>query len=105
MVPYQVGDKFNFRLNPREAVLAQFTFFRQNFYKTNYVFGFGITEDVPYGYNIALTAGWYKQLKLERPYAGIDGNLYVVTNRGNVIQYFLRTGRWVNCFHTLLSSL
>ena len=91
-VPYQVADKFNFRLNPREAILAQFTFFRQDFYKTNYVFGLGITEDVPYGYNIALTAGWYKQVKMERPYVGVDGNLYVVTKKGNVIQYFLRAG-------------
>lgn len=91
-VPYQVADKYNFRLNPREAILAQFTFFRQDFYKTNYVFGLGITEDVPYGYNIALTAGWYKQVKMERPYVGVDGNLYVVTKNGNVIQYFLRAG-------------
>lgn len=91
-IPYQVKDQFNFRLNPREALLAQFTFFRQNFYKTNYVFGFGITEDIPYGYNIALTAGWYKQLQLQRPYAGADANFYTVTGKGNVIQYFLRTG-------------
>jgi hypothetical protein len=95
-VPYQLDDKFIFRLNNREAVLAQFTFFRQRFYKTHYVFGFGITEDVPYGYNIALTTGWYKQLHLERPYAGVDANLYAVTNIGNVMQYFLRAGTFLN---------
>ena len=95
-VPYQLGEKFNFKLNDQEAVLAQFTFFRQYFYKTNYVFGFGITEDVPYGYNIALTGGWYKQLHLERAYAGADANLYIVTDKGNVIQYFLRTGAFLN---------
>lgn len=95
-VPYQVGEKFDFIFNDREAILAQFTFFRQNFYKTNYVFGFGITEDVPYGYNIALTGGWYKQLHLERAYAGADANIYVVTGKGNVIQYFLRTGTFLN---------
>lgn len=48
------------------------------------------------GYNIALTGGWYKQLHLERAYAGGDANLYVVTARGNVIQYFLRTGTFLN---------
>ncbi len=95
-VPYQVADKFNFRLNDREAILAQFTFFRQNFYKTNYVLGFGITEDVPYGYNIAFTAGWYKQLQMERPYAGVDANRYIVTKKGNVMQYFLRAGTFLN---------
>jgi hypothetical protein len=94
--PYQMDESYNFRFNDRQAILGQFTFFRQNFYKTNYLFGFGITEDVPYGYNIALTIGWYKQLQLERPYAGVDANRYVVTNRGNVLQYFLRTGTFLN---------
>lgn len=95
-VPYQLDEKFNFRLNSREAVLAQFTFFRQKFYKTNYVIGFGTTEDIPYGYNIALTTGWYKQLKMERLYAGVDANKYSITNKGNVIQYFLLSGAFLN---------
>ena len=95
-IPYQVEDKLNFKFNDREAILTQFTFFRQNFYKTNYVFGFGITEDVPYGYNIALTTGWYKQRHLKRPYAGVDANLYAVSNKGNVMQYFLRTGAFLH---------
>jgi hypothetical protein len=95
-VPYQPGDLYNFKLNEREAVLAQFTFFRQNFYKTNYIFGFGITEDVPYGYNFSLTTGWYRQLRLERMYAGAEANMYVVNNRGNVVQYFMRTGAFLN---------
>ncbi|MGZ5134285.1 MAG: hypothetical protein ACXWCG_04015, partial [Flavitalea sp.] len=95
-VPYQVGEKINFKFNDQEALLAQFTFFRQNFYKTNYVYGFGITEDVPYGYNIALTAGWYKQLHMKRGYLGGDANLYVVTREGKIIQYFLRTGGFLN---------
>ncbi len=95
-MPYQVNHGFNFRFNDREAILAQFTFFKQDFYKTNYVFGFGITEDVPYGYNVALTAGWYKQLHMERPYAGVDANLYTVTNKSNVMQYFFRTGAFLN---------
>lgn len=95
-LPSQISDGFNFRFNNREAILAQFTFFKQNFYKTNYVFGFGITEDVPYGYNIALTTGWYKQLQMKRLYTGVDANLYVVTNSGYVRQYFLRTETFLN---------
>lgn len=95
-VPFQVNEGFNFRFNDREAILAQFTFFKQNFYKTNYVFGFGITEDVPYGYNIALTTGWYKQLQMKRFYTGVDANWYVVTNSGYVRQYFLRTETFLN---------
>lgn len=94
--PYQIGDKFNFRFNDREAILGQFTFFRQDFYKTNYIYGFGTTEDVPQGYNVAVTTGWYKQLYLKRPYAGVDANSYVVTKRGGFIQYFLRAGTFMH---------
>jgi hypothetical protein len=94
-VPYQIADKFNFRFNDREAVLSQFTFFRQDFYKTNYVFGFGTTEDIPSGYNVALTTGYYRQVgltDLKRFYCGVDANAYVVTRRGGFIQYFFRSG-------------
>jgi hypothetical protein len=94
-VPYQVGkDRFNFRFNNRQAALASFTFFRQDFYKTNYIYGFGTTEDIPTGYNVAFTSGWYRQLYLDRPYAGVDANSFVVSKRGAFIQYFLRSGAY-----------
>lgn len=95
-VPFQIGDKYNWRFNDREAWLTQFTFFRQDFYKTNYIYGFGTTEDVPQGYNVALTTGWYKQLALKRPYAGVDANFYVVSSKGSFIQYFARAGTYWN---------
>jgi hypothetical protein len=94
--PYQVAGKLNFRFNNREAWLAQFTFFKQEYYKTNYIFGFGTTEDIPYGYNIALTSGYYKQAYLSRPYAGIDANHYKIYVKGDIIQYFLRAGTFWN---------
>src|ERR1700754_2262363 len=96
-VPKQIGEKnFNFRFNNREAALASFTFFRQDFYKTNYIYGFGTTEDIPMGYNVAFTGGWYRQLYLDRPYAGVDASDYVVTKRGGFIQYFLRSGAFLH---------
>ncbi|GGA83117.1 hypothetical protein GCM10011511_02680 [Puia dinghuensis] len=91
-VPGKIGNTFNFRFNNREAALTSFTFFRQDFYKTNYVYGFGTTEDLPIGYNIALTSGWYRQLYLDRLYAGIDANGFVITKRGGFAQLFLRSG-------------
>jgi hypothetical protein len=91
-VPYQVGNTFNYRFNSKEAALTSFTFFRQDFYKTNYIYGFGTTEDLPVGYNVALTSGWYRQLYLNRLYTGVDANAYTSTKKGGFIQYFLRSG-------------
>jgi hypothetical protein len=91
-IPYQVGNTFNFRFNDKEAALASFTFFRQDFYKTNYIYGFGTTEDLPIGYDIVLTSGWYRQLYLNRLYSGVDANGYVTTKHGAFFQFFLRSG-------------
>lgn len=95
-IPYQVQGKYDQRFNDRKGVLGQITFFKQDFYKTNYIYGFGTTEDMPYGYNVALTAGWYKQFNLSRPYAGIDANRYIASNKGDFIQYFIRAGGYLH---------
>lgn len=94
--PFQIGNNFDPFYNSRQALLSEFTFFRQEFNKTNYIYGFGTTEDVPYGYNISVTGGWYKQLNLERPYFGFNANRYIFTNRGEFMQFFLRSGTFIN---------
>ena len=95
-VPKQLAfNPFNFRFNNREAALTSFTFFRQEFYKTNYIYGFGTTEDIPKGYNVAFTSGWYRQLYLDRLYMGIDANEFVVSKRGAFTQFFLRSGAFM----------
>lgn len=91
-MPHQIGDHYNQLYNNKRGILGQFTFFRQDFYKTNYVYGFGVTEDVPTGYNISVTSGWYQQLDLKRAYAGVDANFYSFTNNEHFIQYFFRAG-------------
>ncbi len=68
----------------RLLALAQLTLFKQDFYKTKYIYGFGRTEDVPYGYSISLTAGWERQFGLERPYLGTEWQKSF-TNNGNII--------------------
>lgn len=94
--PVQTEGTYNFRYDNKQAVLGQLTFFRQDFYKTNYIYGFGNTEDIPTGYNIAVTAGWYRQMDLNRSYIGVNANRYMVTGRGSFTQYYLRTGTFVN---------
>lgn len=95
-VPTQVGNRFDPIYNSTQSVLAQFTFFRQDYFKTQYIYGFGTTEDFPYGYNISVTAGWQKQLDLERPYAGFKIQQYIATNRGDFIQLYLKSGGYLD---------
>jgi hypothetical protein len=92
ITPTQIGTHFDPVYNSREAALGQITFFRQDYYKTNYIYGFGSTEDYPTGYKVSGTAGWHKQLDLERPYAGVEGDRYVATKKGEFLQYFIKAG-------------
>ncbi|WP_018612399.1 hypothetical protein [Segetibacter koreensis] len=94
--PIQFSKGYNTLFNNINAVLGEVTFFKQEFYKTNYIYNFGTTEDVPYGYNVALTTGWYKQLDLARPYFGVNANRYVASERGKFTQYYLRSGVFFN---------
>ena len=90
------GPAFNPIYNSSRALLGQFTFFRQDYYKTQYIYGFGTTEDLPYGYNIAVTGGWHQQLNLQRPYAGLNVSDYIATDRGDFIQLFLKSGGFLH---------
>lgn len=90
--PDYFGQKFDPIYNNITALLGQLTFFKQDYIKTQYLYGFGVTEDIPYGYNLSLTAGWWKQLYLERPYVGIVGDYYTTAKRGSFGQYYLRAG-------------
>ena len=90
------GIAFDPVFNSSRALLAQFTFFRQDYFKTQYIYGFGTTEDLPYGYNIAVTGGWHEQLNLQRPYAGVNASRYIATNKGDFLQLFLRSGGFLH---------
>jgi len=90
-LPAQVSS-FNPVFNSTSAALAQMTFFRQDYYRTQYIYGFGTTEDLPYGYNVNVTAGWHRQLNLERFYSGVNLNQYIATNNGDFIQLYAKTG-------------
>ncbi len=71
----------------KTSVLAQLTFFRQDFYKTQYVLGFGRTEDVPYGYRITFTSGWERELGNKRPYLGSELYYNKVRPSGTILTY------------------
>jgi hypothetical protein len=90
--PLQSQDAMNPAFNSRTFVLGQFTFFKQEFYKTQYVYGFGRTEDVPYGHNMSILAGWQNLLSLQRAYVGFDAEKSFVHSGGNFYTLSFRIG-------------
>jgi hypothetical protein len=90
--PERAFDQLNPVYNSRTSFLGQFTFFKQDFYTTQYVYGFGRTEDVPYGHNVSIIAGWQRLMGIQRPYLGVDAEKSFVHRGGNFYTLTLRTG-------------
>ena len=106
--PTQPQDERNPAFNSRTYGLGSFTFFKQEFYKTQFVYGFGRTEDVPYGQTMSILAGWQNLLDLQRAYVGFDAEKSFVHAGGNFYTLLFRAGgfpyqgRWEDA--TLLLS-
>ncbi|RAJ10935.1 hypothetical protein LX64_00542 [Chitinophaga skermanii] len=58
--------------NDRHYYIGQFYIFKQDFFKAHHFFGFGRTEDIPFGYNASLTAGWENWVGRRRFYTGVE---------------------------------
>lgn len=76
--------------------LAEFTFYRQNFYKTRYVFGFGRTEDIPYGFTLGITGGYINQLRIDRPYSALKFNYGKANRKGNFVRLGAEVGGYLH---------
>lgn len=95
-VPEIFGQEFYYDYQDMMAALGSISVFRQDFYKTKYIYGFGRNEDVPEGMDISLTAGWTKKSGRERPYAGIDFQRFFFTEKEHYFNYIARIGAYYN---------
>lgn len=95
-VPWQVREQERPLYNDQTFVLASATFFKQDFYTARYIYGFGRTEDVPYGHNVSVTMGWTRQRGTERPYIGLEGEKSIVTRLGEFYTLGVRAGGYTN---------
>ncbi len=85
-----------YALRSRQGILGQVSFFRQDFYKTQYVVGFGRTEDIPYGYRVSFTGGVEKELGNQRTYGGTEVYYSQITANGAIVTYYLGFGGYYN---------
>ena len=91
-LPVKTLTTFDYRFTNATGVLGSINIFRQLFYKTNFIYGFGRNEDVPEGFSIALTGGAVKRQQQLRPYTGIDIGLSNFKKQGFYSNYTLRFG-------------
>jgi hypothetical protein len=91
-LPIKYKTVYDFRFTDFTGALGSVNIFKQIFYKTNFIYGFGRNEDIPEGFSSALTAGYIKKQNINRPYAGLDFSLSRFRKKGFYSNYVFRLG-------------
>jgi hypothetical protein len=102
--PFKYRDSFDYRFTSTTGFLASINVFKQSFYKTNFIYGFGRNEDVPEGFSAVLTTGFTVNQNdgyaiknnIKRPYTGVDFNLTNFKHQGFYSNFTLRAGSFFN---------
>lgn len=90
--PGRTETFFDYRFANSMGLLASYNIFKQVFYKTSFIYGFGRNEDVPEGFTLALITGITKRDGLKRPYSGLDFGFANFKSKGFYSSYTFRAG-------------
>jgi len=95
-VPSKYDTTFNYEYTNKNGILFSYTLYRQNFYRTNYLYAFGRNEDVPVGVSASLIAGWANIENRKTPYYGIDLEFSTFMKHSIYSDYKIRLGGFHN---------
>jgi hypothetical protein len=95
-IPGKYITQYDWRFADLTGALASLSFYRQNFYKSQFIYAFGINEDIPVGLNLSLTAGYTKKEGLSRPFIGFDYERSSFSRKKNYFSYALRAEGYLN---------
>jgi hypothetical protein len=90
--PDMYKQVYNFQYANVTSILASFTVFKQDYYHTSYIYGFGRNEDVPVGYNLSAITGWTDKENYRQPYLGLDLQQNYFNKRQGYFNYVARAG-------------
>ena len=95
-VPEKYQTQYNWQYANQRGILATLSFYRQNFYKTKYIYGFGRNEDIPEGLLLSFTAGYTKKQNISRPFLGFNYQRYQYNKKQNYLGYIIRAEGYLN---------
>jgi hypothetical protein len=85
--PEQYVAKISATYNTQRFILGQVTYFKYDFYKTKYVYGFGRTEDLPSGQSYLINTGVEEKVDQVRYYLGTE--VFKIWARPTGVFYFI----------------
>ena len=71
-LPVKYDSSYNSNFANLNGVLFSYSLYKQNFYRANFIYGFGRNEDVPIGLSAGLIVGWTNKQNQRRTYYGIE---------------------------------
>jgi hypothetical protein len=91
-IPLQYKDSATSSFVNINGGLFAYTLYKQNFYRTNYIYGFGRNEDVPTGLSTTLLTGWTNKAGKQRKYYGVDAEGNYFSKKGYFGSLKFKTG-------------
>lgn len=93
-VPDKYLHQYNYQYANINSFLASYTVFKQDFFHTSFIYGFGRNEDIPKGYNISFIGGITNKQSFVRPYYGMDVETNFFDKRKNYYNIIYRLGSY-----------
>jgi gas vesicle protein len=93
--PDQFDTLYNFRYSDLFAALGTFSIFKLNYYRTQFIYGFGRAEDIPQGLEASITTGFTRQEKRQRPYTAINFQRYYLSKNEAFFSYNVSAGLYM----------
>ena len=95
-VPDNVLNNYNPLYVDFGGALASYTLYKQNFYNTNFIYGFGRKEDIPQGLSASILSGYTIKNKVKRLYQGAEFEGTKLFSKGNFIDFTFKAGSFIN---------
>jgi hypothetical protein len=95
-IPDTAIIKYNIHYSNIDAGLVAFNIFKQEYYHTNFIYGFGRNEDVPEGYSFSVVSGLTQRNTRTRPYIGIDYERDYFTDQKNYTNFIIKLGGYLH---------
>lgn len=90
--PTLYKDRYTSQYADLTSVLGAYTIFKQEYYRTNFLYGFGRNEDIPEGFNYSVITGWVNRGEVSRPYLGFDLQRNYFTKRKSYFNHTIKIG-------------
>lgn len=90
--PSQFRTQYNYSFANTFALLGALSAYKQKFYKTSYIYGFGRHEDLPSGVEATIVSGFTDKENRKRLYSALSFNYNYVTSKERFINYSMDLG-------------